>query len=834
MAGSLQARPSMAFRCAPLRRFAAALAVTLPAAVAAEEAGSVLWPEHQRAFFQDGAGLLLDTATRAELAATSVEARDRFIAEFLRDPLPETAENELVVAIERRARLARGEVATPLDDRARLLFLHGPPTAREEIDCGTILVPIALWQYPELGELLLYRLPGRPVYRLWRPHDGKRVLYSSLMEGWFDELGDLGQAERRIDRQQCPGVARVDEVTRTVGLIDERPDVGLARLIDALLAPPTDLVAWSRTAAATPLPESAPVLALDGLEVQFPFRAGQRVAARYTATLDAGDLGRSADGEIDIEVEGLLEHAGSVFEEFKVRFRQAPPAPGQPVVLVWERRLRPGRDFVSRLRVRDAIAGAVAHRLHVVSVPREVGRVVADGAGRSAPVEEVAASLLEGEDSLVLVPPVTGGLSKAWRAEALVTGPRIRRVTFAVDGEEQLIRTRPPFTADLRLAQVPTEQVVTAAGFDADGELVALARVVLNEAPGRFRVRIVAPIEGETASGRIVARAEVDVPAEARLEAVEFAVDEVLVARLERPPWEVAIEADGAAGVSYLTVTARLADGTRAEDVVFLDAPRHLARVDVGLVELFATVTDRSGGLIDDLPADRFQILEGGVERAIRRFERVEDLPLVVGFTIDASTSIGPYLTALRQAAVGFLESVLRPGDRVFAVDFSERARLVASPTDDIAVVERALADLHTRDWSSLYDAVVKSLFYFRGFGGRRALVVLSDGADNTSRTSFDEALAYARASGAVVYTVGVGGGGHGKLERLATETGGRHFAVGRADDLHAVYAEIERELRSQYFLTFAPADVDGDLSDVEVRVRDRRLNVRVTRSYAP
>jgi Ca-activated chloride channel family protein len=181
----------------------------------------------------------------------------------------------------------------------------------------------------------------------------------------------------------------------------------------------------------------------------------------------------------------------------------------------------------------------------------------------------------------------------------------------------------------------------------------------------------------------------------------------------------------------------------------------------------------------------------------------------------------------------------LRRQDRAFAVAFNTTPQLVAPPTDDVAVVERALSEVHSSGWTTLYDAVVKSLFYFRGFGGRRALVVLSDGEDTASRASFAETLEYARQSGAVIYSIGlgVGGGGgvSGKLKRLAEETGGRFFRVSKAAELDSVYAQIERELRSQYFLTFVPTSVgETDLSTVEIRLRDRHLKVRATRGYAP
>ncbi len=567
---------------------AAASAVLAVSAVAEP----VLWPEHQRAFFQDGPQLLLDDSQRRSLTTMDDESRELFITGFLADPLPETAENELVLGIERRTRLARSEVATPLDDRARLLFLHGSPAAREAIDCGTALVPIEIWSYgPESAELVLYQSPGRRTYRLWRPVDGKRVLYSSLMEGWFEELGDFGQERRRIDVELCKAVLRVDEATGTEGLFDEQARAGLSDILEARLGPPEDLARWSLEASRTPLPDATPRLQVEAVEVDFPFQAGQRVAVRFVATLPAGaDLAVTADedgGEprIELEVSGLLEYEGRVFEEFKVRFKRRPAAADEPVVLVWDRRLRPQRRFVARLTIRDSGSGATHESVRVLSVPRSVERVVRGGRGGAVPVEDVAAGALGGKDSLVLVPPVTDGLSKAWRAEALVTGDHIRRVVFSVDGKEQLIRTRPPYTADLGLADVPVEQIVTAVGYDRAGEIVAEDRIVLNKARALFRVEIVSPQDPRSARGRVTARAEVSVPDESRLEAVDFLLNDSLLVTLNEAPFEVPVDIDPMAEVSYLTVVARLDDGRRAEDVLFLNAPQNLARVDVGLVE---------------------------------------------------------------------------------------------------------------------------------------------------------------------------------------------------------------------------------------------------------
>jgi len=803
----------------------------------------VLWPEHQRAFFQDGAALLLVNASRQQLIEMDVEERDRFIAALVADPVPETPENELAVAIDRRRRLALQELATPLDDRAKLLFLHGLPSSRQEIDCGTIVKPIAIWTYGT-RHLLLYQPPGRTAFRLWRPRDGKRVLYSDRMQNWFQQLSDYGMQKRRFDIEMCSAVVRIDEVTRTKGLLYEQPDPELSKAIDAFLGPPEDLVAWAIEAADTPLQDEKPLLDLAGLEIEFPYQTGQRVAVRFVLTLGpdaalvAAENGED-DPEVSIEVQGLLEYKGSVFEEFRVRFRRPPPDPGESVVLVFDRRLRPNREFVARILARDSTGGAQNVIVRGLSVPREVERVVEGAALGNVPVEEVAQARLEGVDSLVLVPPVTDGLSGAWRAEALVTGAGIRKVIFSVDEETQLTRTRPPYTADLRLAPVPVEQVVTATGLDQDGEMVAQDSVVLNKARGLFAVKLISPREGAAVSGSVVARADVNVPDDGRLEAIDFSMNEEPLVTLTKPPWAVPIEVDPSGAISYITVVARLEDGRRAEDVVFLNAPENLDRLDVGLVELFATVTDSSGRLIEDLSEEDFEVLEAGAPRQVQRFDRVHNLPLVVGFALDASSSMADHMATARQAAIGFLQSVLRENDRAFAVSFSDQPELVAPPTDDPIVVERALREVHSEGWTTLYDAVVRSLFYFRGFSGRRALVVLSDGEDTASRASFAESLRYAQQSGAVIYSISLGGGRmsnvRGKLKRLANETGGRFFHVATADELSSVYAQIERELRSQYFLTFVPERAgESDLSEVEVRVRGRGLKVRATRGYAP
>jgi len=174
-------------------------------------------------------------------------------------------------------------------------------------------------------------------------------------------------------------------------------------------------------------------------------------------------------------------------------------------------------------------------------------------------------------------------------------------------------------------------------------------------------------------------------------------------------------------------------------------------------------------------------------------------------------------------------------------VGFAQRPSLLMPLTSDAMAVEAAFRDLPAIGNTSLHDALVYSLYQFRGIRGRKALVLLSDGDDSSSLVTFEDALAFAQRSGVAIYTIGLDIGKlslgiRDKLDRLATETGGRTFYIERADELASVYGEIERELRSQYFLAFAPdpAPKEGERHTLDVEARGGKLKARAARGYTP
>jgi Ca-activated chloride channel family protein len=862
-------------------------------------------PEDQRAFLQDGPVLLMPRADRDRFADLDPAARAELIRDFLADPDPSTPKNELTDAIERRQRLALSEYATPLDIRSQLLFLNGKPERRIVIDCAFAFRPIEIWVYgsgllggavatdakaktpaPETadsddaepvakvkkdelkGRILVYQPGVGEPWRAWRPIDGKRVLYTDEMEFWLGEWEASGgrAAAKRFDLQVCKQAPIVDRATGISGLTgsgkakgkeknpnglvlpyyhaySERPAPwGRATKPEGLLDPPTDVLAWSLAVAATDTTPVPPKLAIAGLDVDFPRLDGQRMIVRAVLRLNPqAPLQSVVDGNRTIyklTAGGVVELAGRPFSDLRVRFR-APIGNGtDPLSLALETPLRTGQTYLLRLHLKDDTGGGEVSVVRTVTVPSE-------------PVDRLGSLLpLNGEippppiaaDAVLLVPPADEVALGLWRAEALVAGSRIVKVVFKVDGEQQLVRTRPPYEAEVRLSSSPREQTIRAEGYDAAGVLVAADQFVINRARGAFVINILEPADhAKVPAGPFAASAEVIPPEGRKIESVEFKLDDQSVATLAKPPWQAKVVLGKGGDLAYLTVVATLDDGTHSEGVRLLNAPEDFTEVNVDLIEVFAAVTDGSGQIVEGLTEGDFALTENGKPQTIQKFEPVGNLPLILGLTLDTSGSMESSLSEAESAAAGFLDRLVKPKDRVFAVAFSGRPNLLISPTDDLGAVRAALEGQRALGNTALHDALVSSLFYFRGQRGQKALVLLSDGDDTDSKLTWKDTLEYAKRSGVAVYAIGLNVGRldisiRGKLNALAEETGGRAFYIDKASELGNAYAEIEKELRSRYLLAY-PSDQDvgrEGFRKIEVEVKKRGLKARVARGYYP
>ena len=268
--------------------------------------------------------------------------------------------------------------------------------------------------------------------------------------------------------------------------------------------------------------------------------------------------------------------------------------------------------------------------------------------------------------------------------------------------------------------------------------------------------------------------------------------------------------------------------------------------LDVTRVNLLFTASDRKGRFITNLVKDDFQVFEGKKQQTILEFAAESDLPLRLAVLIDTSNSIRERFKFEQAAAIEFLNSLLRPqADKAVVVSFDTTAELVADLTSDLEKLAKSVRELRAGGGTSLYDAVFfacrdKLMQDQPRHKFRRAMIILSDGEDNQSRYTRDQALEMAQKADVVVYTIStnisrVATDGDKVLKYFAAETGGLAFFPFKVQDLAQSFENIANELRHQYNLLYRPEPLktDGLFHPIDVRVKGRKdVLVRARKGY--
>ncbi|PYT35878.1 MAG: VWA domain-containing protein [Acidobacteria bacterium] len=268
--------------------------------------------------------------------------------------------------------------------------------------------------------------------------------------------------------------------------------------------------------------------------------------------------------------------------------------------------------------------------------------------------------------------------------------------------------------------------------------------------------------------------------------------------------------------------------------------------LEVNRVNMLFTVTDKKGKFITDLTKDDFQVVENKRPQTIQEFTAESDLPLRIAILIDTSNSIRDRFRFEQQAAVDFITSVIRPRqDKAMVVSFDSSAELVSDLVDDPEKLAAAVRSLRPGGGTALYDAL-----YFAcrdklqqdqpRHKFRRAVIIVSDGDDNQSRVSRDQALEMAQKADAVIYCIStnisrIEADGDKVLKYLALETGGQAFFPFKAEDLAQSFENIANELRHQYNVFYRPEPLktDGLYHTVDLKVKGRKeLVVRARKGY--
>ncbi len=275
------------------------------------------------------------------------------------------------------------------------------------------------------------------------------------------------------------------------------------------------------------------------------------------------------------------------------------------------------------------------------------------------------------------------------------------------------------------------------------------------------------------------------------------------------------------------------------------DAGPFRISVDVALVVLHVTVSDRKGGFVSDLSERDFVVYEDGVPQRIRLF-RNEDSPVTVGLVVDHSTTMRPRLEEVAAAARTFVQSS-NPEDEVFVVNFNENVSLgLPRPlrfTNNTAILEFAITTAPPGGQTALYDAIAKALEELQtGSRDKKVLIVISDGGDNASARNLAQVMTLAGQSSAVIYTVGIydendSDRNLGMLRRLAQTTGGEAFFPEQLSEVVTICARIARDIRHQYTIGYVPINRSRDGAHHAIRVVARgkgndRLTVRTRTGY--
>ena len=263
-------------------------------------------------------------------------------------------------------------------------------------------------------------------------------------------------------------------------------------------------------------------------------------------------------------------------------------------------------------------------------------------------------------------------------------------------------------------------------------------------------------------------------------------------------------------------------------------------------VNVLFIATDRHGKFVRNLAQKDFAILDDHKPpQSIVNFRHETDLPIELGLLIDTSGSVRGRFDFEQDAAVSFLQNTVRPNfDKAFVVGFNGHSQMMQDFTDNAALLSAAVHRLRDGGGTALYDAIYRACHEnlikdHEDHPSRRAIVVVSDGEDNQSEFSEAQAIEMAQRAEVIIYAISTDDSGlilrgDKVLQRIADATGGRAFFPFKMKDIKNSFSAIEDELRSQYIVSYHPADfeADGRYRPIEITALKKDLQVRSRKGY--
>ncbi len=253
-------------------------------------------------------------------------------------------------------------------------------------------------------------------------------------------------------------------------------------------------------------------------------------------------------------------------------------------------------------------------------------------------------------------------------------------------------------------------------------------------------------------------------------------------------------------------------------------------RVNVKLVNVFATVTDSSGAPVASLKEGDFQLFEDGEPQKIAMFTRESELPLSIVLAVDTSLSTKSDQKLELESARRFAKDILRPIDSVSLFEFSEIVDQLTPFTSDLRVVDKGISRVRTGAATALYDMLYLGADALMPRRGRRVMVVITDGGDTVSKVSYQEAVREAQQAEVIVYSIiivpiensaGRDIGGEHALIQLSRDTGGKYYYASGLEQLDSAFRKISEELRTQYLIAYYPTQrlSSSDFRKIDIKI---------------
>jgi len=786
--------------------------------------------DHYRQFLTDVEPIMQQTELDTFLILESDVQRDLYIEDFWRrhDLTEGTPSGSFKHIYYERLVTAKERYRSLGTDRARAYVIHGEPEIWVPPTCD-LFQPMEFWSYRGLkgfekeARFLFYLPRLGSDYVLWQPYSsGSDAFYDLFSNMVVATTSSKEEAMKRVFglvprslvtnwQYECSGADQTLSAIQSAQLrtldnakLFKPPEVDpeqVRKIFHSVVMP---------TSGAKPLPAQ--------LSVSYPTKQGTRTAAEMTilvprALLVPKEVGGTKLYSLDVVGEVLKDDR--LFESYRYRFDYPADVKSDQLAVVVDRLLQPA-EYQARIKIADLNGTSEAILEQKITVPEIAGSPEAQRLKETsaATLETIKERVDSNAPMLRILPLPDQLLSGPQHIDTVVEGEGVAAVEFYLDGRKIMSKRQPPYALDLDFGSVPQVHRIRALALNDKGEMIAGDEAAVNTGNDPFRVRIVSPRVAVKLHGRTRVEMAVNVPEGKQLDKVELFLNEARVATLFGPPYVQVIDIPSTGSIGYLRAVASLKDVPEQppiEDMVTFNAPQFMEEVNVHLVEMPTTVL-RDGRPVNDLQQQAFTVLDEGKPVKVARFEHVNDLPLSIGLAIDTSASMQPRMAEAQKAASQFFTNVMRKGDRAFLVSFDSQPQLIQHWSPHIEDMNASLAKLRAEESTSLYDAIVYSLYNFLGVKGQRALVLVTDGNDTSSKFSYDQAIEYARRAAVPIYAIGIGirsteVDARYKLSHFCSETGGNAYYIDQASDLGRIYTDIQNELRSQYILGFYPPE---------------------------